>query len=87
MRLRTAKKILKSVGTVRGRCYSGRQIRLSLARMERTKSARFDKEYWQKLMLSLGVRGRVEVLAGSGAPGMAFGLLMRMPIQDWRYGG
>jgi hypothetical protein len=42
---------------------------------------RIDKtESWKNMMEILGVEGRAELLNKTGAPGMAFGLLMR---EEW----
>lgn len=86
MKLRTARKIVKAVGTVRASAYTDGQLNVALGRVARTKEQRRAEEFWDQLMDDLGVLGRAKVLAGSGAPGMAFDLLMRTPVEEWTYG-
>lgn len=82
MKLRTAKKIMKeSSEDGSGKMtYTGGQLHRALQRYERCKSHKLATEFWNATMERLGVEGRAEVLAGSGAPGMAFELLMR---EEW----
>jgi hypothetical protein len=77
VKLRIARKIIKAVGTPDEARYSRHQIGRAFTRTERTKSARQSHRYFCALMDHLGVEGRANVLVRSGAPGMAFDLLMR----------
>lgn len=77
MKLRTAKKIIKAVGTPDESRYSGFQIQCAHARTERTRSAREATRFWYALMDQIGLEGRARVLARTGEPAMAFNLLMR----------
>lgn len=77
MKLRVARKILKAVGTPDESRYSNQQIGRAELRVSRTRSAREDERFWFALMDRIGVEGRAELLARSGAPGRAFDLLMR----------
>lgn len=79
MKLRIAKKIMANI--VAGCChYSEAQLRAAVQRFERTKTSKDADVFWDSLMRVLGVEGRAEMLAHSGAPGTAFDLLMRA---DW----
>ena len=77
MKLRTAKKILKAIGTAEENRYTPKQCDIAIRRYERTKGSRSAHRCWKNLMDYLGVDGRAAVLQGTGAPGMAFNLLMR----------
>jgi hypothetical protein len=77
VKLRIARKILKAVGTPDEARYSRHQIGRAFTRVERTRSARQSHRSFCALMDHLGVDGRAQVLARSGATGMAFDLLMR----------
>jgi hypothetical protein len=77
MKLRIARKILKTVGTPDQARYSDHQIGRANRRMARTRSAKEADRFWFALMDHLGVEGRANVLVRSGASGMAFDLLMR----------
>jgi hypothetical protein len=77
VKLRIARKIMKAVGTPDESRYSNSQVGRANRRMARTRSAKEEVRYFITLMDHLGVDGRAEVLARSGAPGMAFDLLMR----------
>jgi hypothetical protein len=77
VKLRIARKILKAVGTPDQARYSDHQVGRANRRMARTRSAKEADRFWFALMDRIGVDGRAEVLARSGAPGMAFDLLMR----------
>lgn len=77
MKLRTARKIVKAVGTPDEARYTGFQIGRAQDRVERTASVRETHRFWHALMRELGVNGRVQILARTGAPGMAFDLYMR----------
>jgi len=83
MKLRIARKLVKAVGTSREQAYSPAQLERALNRVERTRDSRESNRFWHALMLELGPVGRAKVLAGSGAPGMAFDLLMRTPCDEW----
>jgi hypothetical protein len=83
MRLRIAKKIVKAVGTPRESAYSPAQLDRALNRIDRTRDSRESNRFWHALMTELGPAGRAKVLAGSGAPAMAFDLLMRTPVEEW----
>jgi hypothetical protein len=83
MKLRTAKKIMTAVGTPRETAYTDDQIGRAVDRYERTRSAREANRFWFAFLDDIGVSGRAEVLAGSGAPGMAFDLLMRTSEEEW----
>ncbi len=85
MRLRTAKKICKAMENGDDACYTVQQRWRAVNRMDRTKSSRDADRIWHDMMVALGVRGRAEVLAKK-APAMAFGLLMRTPESEWKYG-
>ena len=83
MNLRIAKKICKKIANMdigESSPYSEEQIQTALNRIERTKSQKDATQFWNHLMVDLGVEGRAEVLADIGAPGMAFDLLMR---EEW----
>ena len=82
MKLRTAKKIMKqSSEDGNGKStYTGGQLHRALQRYERCKSHKLANAFWHTAMRRLGVEGRAEVLAGCGAPGKAFNLLMR---EEW----
>ena len=84
MKLRLARKIAKTIGK-ESRYSEGLQNK-ALDRLAKTKEEREANGFWHATMDLLGVRGRAEVLAGSGAPAMAFDLLMRTPEVDWTYG-
>lgn len=82
MKLRIARKIMNNVAN--GRChYTEGQIHTALDRYERTATAKDANVFWNATMWRLGVVGRAEVLAGNGAPGMAFDLLMRVDESEW----
>lgn len=83
MKLRLAKKICKAMAQndySGGKQYTGWQQKQAVDRVERTKSCRLANDFMNGLFRTLGVEGRAEVLAGTGATGMAFGLLMR---EEW----
>ena len=77
MKLRLANKILSAVGGPNEKRYTDHQIVAARRRHDRTRSARESKRFFSDLVMRLGVNGRAEVLTRCGAPGMAFGLLMR----------
>lgn len=86
MKLRLARKICKAIVAEEAGRYTGAQRWRASNRNERTRSSRLAAEFWHKLMTEFGVRGRAELLAGTGAAGMAFDLLMRTPEEKWTYG-
>lgn len=77
MKLRTARKIIKAVGTSDERRYRDDQIGAASARVERTRTAKEDERFYRDLMDSLGVEGRVELLFALGEYEKAMDLLMR----------
>jgi len=77
MKLRIANKILKASETESKLHHSDEQLQAAINRYEKTLTHKEANEFWDYMMTKLGVEGRAEVLAGSGAPGMAFNLLMR----------
>ena len=82
MKLRLARKIAKAIGTPDCRYSEGQQEK-ALDRIDKCKSEKALYHFWNGLMVDLGVSGRAKVLAGCGAPGMAFDLLMRSDEADW----
>ena len=82
MKLRLARKIAKTIGTPDCRYSEGMQEK-ALDRLDKCKSEKALHDFWNGLMDELGVEGRAKVLAGSGAPGMAFNLLMRSDEIEW----
>lgn len=64
MKLRTAKKICKAIGTPGDGRYTGWQKLQAANRMDRTKSARRAEAMWHSLMVVLGPDGRKELAAG-----------------------
>lgn len=77
MRLRTAKKIVKAVGTSRELAYSDHQIGKAQDRIDRTRSAKELNSWWYGLMDRLGVDGRAELLTNLGRHDLASDLLAR----------
>jgi hypothetical protein len=84
MRLRTALKICKAVGTPRESAYSDGKINSALRRCERTRSYRESSAFWDSLMKFLGPGGRAELAVRWGQPGKALDILMRHPESEWR---
>lgn len=80
MKLRVAKKIVKAIDGARQSAYSDGKKLKALDRLDRCKDFKNADAFWHQLMRRLGVEGRAEVLAGTGAMDMAFGLLMR---EEW----
>lgn len=81
MKLRIAKKICKAMTEGDGGLrYSAQQHQQAANRFCGMKSSKMAEKFWNQVMNEIGVEGRAEVLAGSGAPGMAFELLMR---EEW----
>lgn len=74
MKLRIAKKIVKAFNYETGHTrHKNSQLDQAMRRIDKTES-------WKNMMEILGVEGRAELLNKTGAPGMAFGLLMR---EEW----
>jgi hypothetical protein len=83
MKLRLAKKICKAMAQndyTGGKQYTGWQKNQAVDRVQKTKSSKDAHKFFDALMRELGVEGRAEVLAGTGATDMAFSLLMR---ENW----
>jgi len=76
MKLRLARKIVKAIDTPRASAYSEGKKNKALDRVEHTKESRRATAFWISLMHDLGVERRAEILRDTGAPGMAFRLLM-----------
>lgn len=83
MRLRTALKIRKTIGTARETVYTKRQVCIALKRYERTQSAKDAQEFWNALMLTLGAEGRAKLVMKWDMAG-AFALLMDTPENQWK---
>jgi hypothetical protein len=81
--LRTSRKIVKAIQEGRADRYTQLQSTRAMNRVERTASAKASQRFWMGLMDRIGVSGRAEVLAKTGAPSMAFDLLMRSPENQW----
>lgn len=77
MRLRTARKIYKSIGSHREACYSIRQRADAIRRVDRTREMRDAERLWGRMLADFGADGCAKVLSSVGEPGMAFRLLMR----------
>jgi hypothetical protein len=83
VKLRTALKIWNAIGGPRDGRYSNHQKDLAHRRVERMRSSRESHAFWNGLMEKIGVRGRVRILKDR-APGLAFGLMMKTPEEEWR---
>jgi len=77
VKLRTALKIWKAIGTPRQSVYTARQLDAAMRRYDRLQTTKVTNECWDRFMEELGIEGRAEFLMDLGAVGKAFGLLMR----------
>jgi len=76
MRLRTAMKIRKAIGTKREYCYQDSQLEAALDRYEKTASHKEAKAFFANLMERIGPEGRAYVI-GKSHPGWGLEVLLR----------
>lgn len=77
IKLRSALKIYRRLDTPAESRYRPCTVRRAIARVDRTRTAKEAWRLWCEWVDSLDADGKAKLLCELGAPGLAFGLLMR----------